>query len=124
MLEILDRICAGKGEEGDIDRLIDLGKTIQDTALCALGQGAPNPVLSNIRYFRDEFVEHIRDHKCRAGVCAELVRAPCQNACPAGVDVPGFVSLTGEKRYSEALKLHRERNPFVGVCARVCFHPC
>ncbi len=124
MLEILDRICTGKGEEGDIERLIELGKTIQDTALCALGQGAPNPVLSNIRYFRDEFVEHIRDHKCRAGVCAELVRAPCQNACPAGVDVPGFVSLTGEKRYSEALKLHRERNPFVGVCARVCFHPC
>ncbi len=124
MLEILDRICAGKGEEGDIERLIELGKTIQDTALCALGQGAPNPVLSNIRYFRDEFVEHIRDHKCRAGVCAELVRAPCQNACPAGVDVPGFVSLTGEKRYNEALKLHRERNPFVGVCARVCFHPC
>ena len=124
MLEILERICAGKGEEGDIERLIDLGKTIQDTALCALGQGAPNPVLSNIRYFREEFEEHIRDHKCRAGVCAELVRAPCQNACPAGVDVPGFVSLTGEKRYNEALKLHRERNPFVGVCARVCFHPC
>ena len=124
MLEILDRICAGKGVEGDIERLIELGNTIKDTALCGLGQTAPNPVLSNIRYFRDEFIEHIRDHKCRAGVCAELVRAPCQNACPAGVDVPGFVSLTGEKRYKEALKLHRERNPFVGVCARVCFHPC
>ncbi len=124
MLEILDRICAGKGEEGDIERLIELGETIKDTALCGLGQTAPNPVLSNIRFFREEFVEHIRDHKCRAGVCAELVRAPCQNACPAGVDVPGFVSLTGEKRYSEALKLHRQRNPFVGVCARVCFHPC
>ncbi|HTP59422.1 MAG TPA: FAD-dependent oxidoreductase, partial [Spirochaetia bacterium] len=124
MLEILDRICAGKGEEGDIERLVELGKTIQDTALCGLGQNAPNPILSNIRYFREEFEEHIRDKKCRAGVCAELVRAPCQNACPAGVDVPGFVSLTGEKRYNEALKLHRERNPFVGVCARVCFHPC
>ena len=124
MLEILDRICAGKGEEGDIERLIELGNKIKDTALCGLGQTAPNPVLSNIRFFREEFVEHIRDHKCRAGVCAELVRAPCQNACPAGVDVPGFVSLTGEKRYNEALKLHRERNPFVGVCARVCFHPC
>jgi NADH-quinone oxidoreductase subunit F len=124
MLEILDRICAGKGEEGDIERLIELGITIKETALCGLGQTAPNPVLSNIRYFREEFVEHIRDKKCRAGVCAELVRAPCQNACPAGVDVPGFVSLTGEKRYEEALRLHRERNPFVAVCARVCFHPC
>ncbi len=124
MLEILNRICAGKGEEGDIERLIELGQIIKDTSLCGLGQTAPNPVLSNIRYFREEFVEHIRDKKCRAGVCADLVRAPCQNACPAGVDIPGFVSLTGEKRYPEALRLHRERNPFVAVCARVCFHPC
>ncbi len=124
MLEILDRICEGKGQEGDIERLIDLGNTIKDTALCGLGQCGPNPVLSAIRHFREEFVEHIRDKKCRAGVCAELVRAPCQNACPAGVDVPGFVSLTAEKRYDEALVLHRERNPFVAVCARVCFHPC
>jgi len=124
MLEILTRICDGKGEEEDIERLLELGTTVKDTALCGLGQTAPNPVLSFIRYFREEFVEHIRDHKCRAGVCAELVRAPCQNACPAGVDIPGFVSLTGEKRYDEALRLHRERNPFVAVCARVCFHPC
>jgi NADH-quinone oxidoreductase subunit F len=124
MLEILDRICEGKGEEGDIERLIDLGNSIKDTALCGLGQTAPNPVLSAIRHFRGEFVEHIRDKKCRAGVCPELVRAPCQNACPAGVDVPGFVSLVGEKRYGEALMLHRERNPFASICSRVCFHPC
>jgi len=124
MLEILDRICEGKGQEGDIERLVDLGNTIKDTALCGLGQTAPNPVLSAIRHFREEFVEHIRDHKCRAGVCPELVRAPCQNACPAGVDVPGFVSLIGEKRFDEALALHRERNPLAAICSRVCFHPC
>ena len=58
------------------------------------------------------------------GVCPELVRAPCQNACPAGVDVPGFVSLIGEKRFDEALALHRERNPLAAICSRVCFHPC
>jgi NADH-quinone oxidoreductase subunit F len=124
MLEILERICAGKGEEGDIERLIRLGKVIKDTALCGLGQTAPNPVLSAIRHFRGEFEAHIRDKKCVAGICPELVRAPCQNACPAGVDVPGYVSLIAEKRYEEALKLHRERNPFVSVCSRVCFHPC
>jgi NADH-quinone oxidoreductase subunit F len=124
MLEILERICEGKGREGDIERLIDLGNTIKDTALCGLGQTAPNPVLSSIRHFRDEFVEHIRDHKCRAGVCPELVRAPCQNACPAGVDVPGFVSLIGERRFDEALAVHRERNPLAAICSRVCFHPC
>jgi NADH-quinone oxidoreductase subunit F len=124
MLEILDRICEGKGVEGDIERLEELGAMIKDTALCGLGQTAPNPVLSAIRHFRHEFVEHIRDKKCRAGVCPELVRAPCQNACPAGVDVPGFVSLIGEKRFDEALSLHRERNPFAAICSRVCFHPC
>jgi NADH-quinone oxidoreductase subunit F len=124
MLEILDRICEGKGQEGDIERLEELGAMIKDTALCGLGQTAPNPVLSAIRHFRHEFVEHIRDKKCRAGVCPELVRAPCQNACPAGVDVPGYVSLIGEKRFDEALALHRERNPFAAICSRVCFHPC
>ena len=124
MLEILTRICEGKGEEGDIEKLIDLGNRIKDTALCGLGQTAPNPVLSTIRHFRDEYVAHIRDKRCPAGVCLALVRAPCQNACPAGVDVPGFVSLVGEKRYDEALRLHRERNPLASVCARVCFHAC
>ncbi len=124
MLEILTRICEGKGEEGDIEKLIDLGNTIKDTALCGLGQTAPNPVLSTIRHFREEYVAHIRDKRCPAGVCPELVRAPCQNACPAGVDVPGYISLIGEKRYAEALSLHRERNPFAAVCSRVCFHKC
>jgi NADH-quinone oxidoreductase subunit F len=124
MLEILERICGGKGEEGDIERLIELGNQIKDTALCGLGQTAPNPVLSTIRHFRHEYEQHIRQKRCEAGVCAALVRAPCQNACPAGVDVPGFVSLVGERRYAEALRLHRERNPFATVCARVCFHTC
>ncbi len=124
MLEILNRICEGHGEYEDIDRLLELGTEIKETALCGLGQTAPNPVLSTIRHFRDEYEEHIRDKHCEAGVCPSLVRAPCQSACPAGVDVPGFVSLVGEKRYAEALQLHRERNPFAAVCARVCFHTC
>jgi len=124
MLEILERICAGKGEMADIDRLVELGQFIKSASLCGLGQTAPNPVLSTIRHFRNEYEEHIRDRHCAAGVCAELVRAPCLSACPVGVDVPGFVSLVGEKRYAEALRLHREKNPFASVCARVCFHTC
>jgi len=124
MLEIVTRICEGKGAEGDIERLEALGRKIKDTALCGLGQTAPNPVLSTIRHFREEYETHIRDRHCPAGVCGSLLRTPCQNACPAMVDVPGFVALIGEKRYAEALKLHRERNPFASVCARVCFHFC
>lgn len=124
LLEMLNDICSGKGKEGDIEKLIALGNSIKDTALCGLGQTAPNPVLSTIRYFRDEYEAHIRQKRCPAGVCADLVRAPCQNACPAGVDVPGFVSLVGEKRYDEAIMLHRERNPLADICGRICFHPC
>jgi len=124
MLEILTRICDGQGRMEDIDRLVELGEFIKQGSLCGLGQTAPNPVLSTIRHFREEYVEHIRDRHCRAGVCPSLVRAPCQAACPAGVDIPGFVSLVGEKRYDEALRLHRNRNPFASVCARVCFHTC
>ena len=124
MLEILDRICRGEGELEDIDRLEELGEFIKKASLCGLGQTAPNPVLSTIRHFRKEYEQHIIDKHCEAGVCPELVRAPCLSACPCGVDVPGFVSLVGDKRYEEALKLHRERNPFASVCARVCFHTC
>lgn len=124
MLEILQRICNGGGVDGDIERLCELGARIKDSALCGLGQTAPNPVLSTIRYFRDEYVAHIRDKKCPAGVCAALITAPCTNTCPAGVYVPGFVSLVGEKRYTDALRLHRDRNPLAAVCASVCYHPC
>jgi len=124
MLETLEKICAGKGEEGDVEKLVEMGEQIKETALCGLGQTAPNPVLSTIRHFRHEYDDHIRNKHCSAGVCAGVVRAPCQSACPASVDIPGFVSLVGEKRYAEALRLHRERNPFVSVCARVCFHVC
>ena len=124
MLEILERICAGKGRADDIDKLVEMGEQIKETSLCGLGQTAPNPVLSTIRYFRHEYEDHIFNHHCEAGVCPGLVRAPCQSACPAHVDVPGFISLVGEKRYAEALRLHRERNPFASVCARVCFHLC
>jgi NADH-quinone oxidoreductase subunit F len=124
MLEIVTRICDGKGKEGDIERLEELGRIIRATSLCGLGQTAPNPVLSTIRYFRSEYEAHIREKRCPAGVCPNLVRAPCQSACPANVDVPGFIALVGEKRIAEALRLHRERNPFAAVCARVCFHTC
>jgi NADH-quinone oxidoreductase subunit F len=124
MLEILERICEGKGKPNDIDKLVELGNHIKKTSLCGLGQSAPNPVLSTLRYFKHEYEAHIVSKHCEAGVCPGLVRAPCQSACPADVDVPGFISLVGEKRYAEALKLHRERNPFAAVCARVCFHTC
>ncbi|MBC7351799.1 MAG: FAD-dependent oxidoreductase [Thermogutta sp.] len=124
MLEIMERICNGQGEEDDVERLIELGEMVKETSLCGLGQTASNSVLSTIRHFGAEYVEHIRDKHCRAGVCSAMVAAPCESACPANVDIPGFVALVAERRYAEAIRLHRERNPFAAVCSRVCFHTC
>jgi len=124
MLEILTRICEGKGKMEDLDALEELSYQIKDTALCGLGQTAPNPVLSTLRYFRDEYIEHIRDKKCRAGVCAELVYAPCSNACPASVNVPAYLAYTKEGQIKKALQIHLKNNPFPAVCGRVCPHKC
>jgi len=124
MLEILERICAGEGREGDIELLEDLGEQIRATSLCGLGQTAPNPVLSTLRYFREEYEEHIRDKHCRAGTCVEIMKAPCEHACPAGVDVPAYVNLMAEGRLDEAYAVIRDANPFPSVCGRVCTAYC
>lgn len=73
MLEILERITEGKGEEGDIEKLEILAKNIKASALCGLGQTAPNPVLSTLKYFRDEYEAHVKDKKCPAGVCKSML---------------------------------------------------
>jgi NADH:ubiquinone oxidoreductase subunit F (NADH-binding)/ferredoxin len=73
MLEILTAITEGEGQEGDVELLEELGAVVQQTSLCGLGKSAPNPVLSTIRYFRDEYDAHIHDKKCPAGVCRALI---------------------------------------------------
>lgn len=124
MLEILERITRGQGEEGDIEKLEELCYTIRETAVCGLGNTAPNPVLNMIRNFREEFEEHIRYKYCRAGVCSEMFISPCQNACPAGVNVPGYVALVAAGRLRDAYNLIRKENPFPAICGRVCTHEC
>ena len=74
MLEILERITAGNGSEEDIDLLLELSDTISNTALCGLGKTAPSPVVSTIQNFREEYLEHVRDKRCRAHVCSKLKR--------------------------------------------------
>jgi len=102
MLEILTRITEGKGKKGDIDLLTDLGNDIKLSSLCGLGMSAPNPVLSTIRFFRDEYESHIKEGICPAGVCKALRRytvnaeickmcGKCFKACPSG-------AITWEKK--------------------------
>ena len=102
MLEILERITEGKGEDGDIEKLETLAKNIKASALCGLGQTAPNPVLSTLRYFRDEYEAHIYEKRCPAGHCRKLLRytidpavckgcSLCSKVCPVG-------AISGEVR--------------------------
>ena len=124
MLEIVTRITEGRGREGDIELLEELGRKIAESALCGLGQTAPNPVLSTIRYFRDEYEAHIRQKRCPAVVCKALYRAPCEHTCPAGINVPIYIGQIALGKFDEALASIQSTMPFAAVCGRVCHHPC
>jgi len=124
MLWTLQAICRGDAKLEDLDRLEELAEDIMNASLCGLGQTAPNPVLSTLRHFREEYIEHIVLKTCRAAVCEELVRVSCQHACPARVNIPEYLALASEGKLNEAANVIRRRNPFVSVCGRVCDHPC
>ncbi len=124
MLGVLEDITNGKGKMEDIDLLLSLGKQINAGSLCGLGQTAPNPALTTIRYFRHEYEEHIKKHHCRAAVCPGLVSAPCSHTCPAGIDVPRYVRFIAQGKPAEAVAIIREKIPFPSVCGYVCIHPC
>ncbi|MBE9547717.1 MAG: FAD-dependent oxidoreductase [Proteobacteria bacterium] len=124
MLEILTNICEGRGQEGDLDLLEEMADTIKDSALCGLGQTAPNPVLSTIRYFRDEYEAHIKDKRCPAAVCTALFKSPCQHTCPVEMDIPSYIALVQAERFEDAYKILLRTNPFPAVCGRVCDHKC
>ena len=120
MLEVLTRIAAGRGTLEDLDTIDDIAKGMQSGALCALGQLTPGPILSALRYFRDEFEAHILDKRCPAGVCQELVTARCINACPAEIDIPSWIALVAQGKTAEGIAIHRRKNPFVLTCGRIC----
>ncbi|MCR4576991.1 MAG: NADH-quinone oxidoreductase subunit NuoF [Clostridiales bacterium] len=122
MLDILNRICDGKGEDGDIERLEDLAQSIKASALCGLGQTAPNPVLSTIKQFRNEYEAHIYEKRCPAGVCKNLMRyvidpekckgcTMCARNCPASC-ISGTVKQPHTIDQSKCIKC--------GTCMEKC----
>ncbi|HAZ31104.1 MAG TPA: hydrogenase, partial [Dehalococcoidia bacterium] len=124
MLEILTRITQGRGHDGDINALLDIARVVKSCSLCGLGQTAPNPVITTINYFRDEYEAHIKEKKCPAAVCDALMISPCQHTCPVGINVPQYVAAITEGEYGKAVEVIRERNPFPAICGRICHHPC
>jgi NADH-quinone oxidoreductase subunit F len=120
LLEVLTRISEGKGTDQDVEDIKYISANMQSASLCSLGQLTPGPVMSALRFFMDEFTEHVHNQNCPAGQCKALVRAKCINACPAGVESPSYLALVAQGRYAEGLAIHRERNPFASICGRVC----
>ena len=124
MYEILDDVTRGESSVDELDLLEELAEVVKDASMCGLGQTASNPVLSTIKYFRDEYMEHIQKKRCRAFVCRQLTGAPCQSACPLGTEAWRYVAHIRRGEFEEAYRVIREANPFPSVCARVCNHPC
>jgi NADH-quinone oxidoreductase subunit F len=124
LLGLLNKISAGDGEETDLELLEVLGEAVRDASMCGLGQTLPNPVLSAVRHFREEYESHIRYKRCPAGVCRGIISSPCQHTCPLGQDVPCYIGLIAQGRFDEAVALVRRENPLPGICGRVCTAPC
>ncbi len=123
-LRILNAFTRGRATEAHLEQLDEMGRMIRDTALCGLGQTAPNPLLTTMRHFRHEFEDHIRAKRCRAGVCDDLALSPCENSCPLHMNVPRFLQLYQEGRIEEAFEAVVLDNPLPASTGRVCQHPC
>ncbi|MGA8730060.1 MAG: NADH-ubiquinone oxidoreductase-F iron-sulfur binding region domain-containing protein [Terracidiphilus sp.] len=123
-LRILNSITEGSGNPEQLNLLDELGRMIRECSLCGLGQTAPNPVLTTIRHFREEYEDHIVAHRCRAGVCQELALSPCENSCPLRMNIPRFLELYQEGRLEDAFESVVLDNPLPASTGRVCQHPC
>lgn len=124
MYEILDDISKGRGTPAHVDLLQELAEVVKDTTMCGLGQTAANPVLSTLRYFHNEYLQHVIDKKCGAFACKDLVGAPCQAACPLDTEAWRYVALIEKGDYEQAYQIIRDANPLPSVCARVCDRKC
>jgi NADH-quinone oxidoreductase subunit F len=124
VFSILDRITKGEGKKDDLQMLETLGAHISDTAMCGLGQSATNPVLTTLRYFPEEYENHILRKRCEAGTCEALVEELCSNSCPLSMRIPTYIALLRENRLVEAFTSTLEDNPLPGTLGRICHFHC
>ena len=120
LADLLDRLLDGQGSQEDLETILRTAHTIVDSADCAIGFEAAQMVLDGYVAFQDDYLAHVTQGSCTAN----FKSVPCVELCPAHVDAPGYISLVGEGRYADAIRLIRKDNPFPSVCALVCEHPC
>lgn len=122
MLEVLTRICEGSGREGDIDLLLELSERVKSSSLCGLGQTAPNPVLTTIKYFREEYEVHIKDRRCPAAKCRALITYTISKknctGCGACIKVCPVNAIVGEKKKTHTIL--QEVCTRCGACKQIC----
>lgn len=118
---LIEDILDGKGSLDKLDYIEKTARSIVNTSDCAIGRDAARLVLDGLDGFREDFIEHIENHRCLAGL--ELP-VPCVAMCPAGVDIPGYIALIRNGRNADAVRLIRKDNPLPVSCAFICEHPC
>jgi len=125
----LDKIARGEGAVADLDHLKEIGKTMQVTSKCEIGKTVPNPILDLMTHFEDEFLDCINNQKPSKHYDADAsyiakITAPCTDACPAHVDIPGYIEGVRDLRFDDSLIATRQTMPLAHTCGRVCPHPC
>jgi NADPH-dependent glutamate synthase beta subunit-like oxidoreductase len=121
LITMMESVLDGKAELKTVDVIEKTAESIFYSADCAIGTEAARMVLKGIRGFRSDFVEHIQNKRC-SGLQEQPV--PCVSQCPAGVDIPGYIALIREGRYTDAVRLIRKDNPLPATCGLICEHPC
>lgn len=121
LTKLITQVLDGTATMETLTIIEKTARSIENTADCAIGRDAARLVLDGLAGFRDDYEEHIKHHRCLAGL---QLPVPCVAMCPAGVDVPGYMALVGDDRCADAVRLIRKDNPFPTACAYICEHPC
>ncbi len=121
LANLIEDVLEGRANLKTLELIKQTAQDIADSADCALGYEAARMVLAGLEGFKEDYRHHIKTGKCSCHITQPV---PCVALCPAGVDIPGYIALVGEKRYEDAVKLIRKDNPFPTACALICEHPC
>ncbi|WP_066637878.1 FAD-dependent oxidoreductase [Desulfolucanica intricata] len=122
--DLLGKIREGNASLNDLDSISQLISKVNNMCQCGKGKTIAGEVISLMEKYRDDYIVHIENRVCPDSECPKLMLAPCQAACPAGIDIPNYVAMIGMKRFEEAIERIKEDVPLPGSLGRICEHPC